>query len=133
EEYFFPPFRAGLAAGGQAGMTGYKSLRGIPPTQNRWLLTDILRRAWGCPGFVISDAAATGGAVVLHHTEPSTPEAAAHAFRAGLDVVFQSSWPQYRPYWDAVRRALVPQAVIDGAVLRVLEGKFRLGLFDAPQ
>lgn len=132
EEYFFPPFRAGLAAGAQSVMTAYNSVGGIPATQNRWLLTDILRRAWKFPGFVISDAAATGGAVVLHHTEPDTPEAAAHAFRAGLDVVFQSSWPQYRPYWDAVRRGLVPRAVIDAAVLRVLEAKFRLGLFEAP-
>ena len=131
EEYFFPPFRAGLAAGAGSVMTAYNSVGGVPATQNRWLLTGVLRRSWGFPGFVISDAAATGGAVVLHHTEPNTPEAAAHAFRAGLDVVFQSSWPQYRPYWDAVRRGLVPRAVIDAAVLRVLDAKFRLGLFDA--
>ncbi len=83
-------------------------------------------------GFVISDAAATGGAVVLHHTEPDTPTAAAHAFKAGLDVVFQSSWPQYRPYWDAVRHGLVPLAVIDSAVMHVAEAKFRLGLFEEP-
>ena len=132
EEYFFPPFRAALSAGAQSVMTAYNSVGGIPATQNRWLLTDVLRRAWGFRGFVISDAAATGGAVVLHHTEPGTPEAAAHAFKAGLDVVFQSSWPQYRPYWEAVRRGLVPRAVIDSAVLHVLEAKFRLGLFDAP-
>ena len=132
EEYFFPPFRAALSAGARSVMTAYNSVGGIPATQNRWLLTDILRRAWRFRGFVISDAAATGGAVVLHHTEPGTPEAAAHAFRAGLDVVFQSSWPQYKPYWDAFRRGLVPPAVIDSAVLHVLEAKFRLGLFDAP-
>lgn len=132
EEYFFPPFRAALSAGAQSVMTAYNSVGGIPATQNRWLLTDILRHAWGFRGFVISDAAATGGAVVLHHTEPGTPEAAAHAFKAGLDVVFQSSWPQYRPYWDALRRGLVPQAVIDSAVLHVLKAKFRMGLFDAP-
>ena len=132
EEYFFPPFRAALSAGAQSVMTAYNSVGGIPATQNRWLLTDVLRRGWGFRGFVISDAAATGGAVVLHHTEPGTPEAAAHAFEAGLDVVFQSSWPQYRPYWDAFRRGLVPAAVIDSAVLHVLDAKFRLGLFDAP-
>jgi beta-glucosidase len=132
EEYFFPPFRATLSAGAQSVMTAYNSVGGIPATQNRWLLTDVLRRAWGFRGFVISDAAATGGAVVLHHTEPGTPQAAAHAFRAGLDVVFQSSWPQYKPYWEAFRRGLVPASVIDSAVLHVLEAKFRLGLFDAP-
>jgi beta-glucosidase len=132
EEYFFPPFRAAITAGAQSVMTAYNSVNGIPATQNRWLLTDVLRKAWGFDGFVISDAAATGGAEVLHHTEPNTPTAAAHAFKAGLDVVFQSSWPQYRPYWEAVRRGLVPESVIDSAVTHVLEAKFRLGLFDAP-
>ena len=132
EEYFFPPFHAALGAGAQSVMTAYNSVNGVPATQNRFLLTDVLRERWKFKGFVISDAAATGGAVVLHHTEPDTPTAAADAWKAGLDVVFQSSWPQYRPYWDAVRRGLVPASVIDSAVAHVLEAKFRLGLFDAP-
>jgi beta-glucosidase len=132
EEYFFPPFRAAISAGAQSVMTAYNSVNGVPATQNRILLTDVLRKEWKFGGFVISDAAATGGAVVLHQTEPDTPTAAADAWAAGLDVVFQSSWPQYRPYWDAVRRGLVPASVIDSAVFRVLEAKFRLGLFDSP-
>jgi beta-glucosidase len=132
EEYFFPPFQAAFAAGAQSIMTAYNSVNGIPATQNRFLLTDVLRKEWKFGGFVISDAAATGGPVVLQHTEPDTPTAAADAWNAGLDVVFQSSWPQYRPYWDAVRRGLVPPAVIDSAVMHVLVAKFRLGLFDAP-
>jgi beta-glucosidase len=132
EEFFFPPFRAALAAGAQSVMTAYNSVNGIPATQNRFLLTDVLRQQWKFGGFVISDAAATGGPVVLQHTEPDTPAAAADAWNAGLDVVFQSSWPQYRPYWDAVRRGLVPSAVIDSAVMHVLVAKFRLGLFDVP-
>ncbi|HET7111886.1 MAG TPA: glycoside hydrolase family 3 N-terminal domain-containing protein, partial [Gemmatimonadales bacterium] len=107
EEYFFPPFRAALDAGAQSVMTAYNSVNGVPATQNHLLLTGVLHEQWRFKGFVISDAAATGGAVVLHHTEPDTPTAAADAWKAGLDVVFQSSWPQYRPYWDAVRRGLV--------------------------
>lgn len=132
EEYFFPPFRAAISAGARSVMTAYNSVNGVPATQSRFLLTDILRNQWKFDGFVISDAAATGGAVVLHHTEPDTPTAAAYAWKAGLDVVFQSSWPQYRPYWDAVRRGLVPLSVIDSAVIHVLEAKLRLGLFDSP-
>ena len=132
EEYFFSPFRAAITEGAQSIMTAYNSVNGVPATQNRFLLTDILRHQWKFKGFVISDAAATGGAVVLHHTEPGTPAAAADAWKAGLDVVFQSTWPQYRPYWEAVRRGLLPISVIDSAVIHVLEAKFRLGLFDSP-
>jgi beta-glucosidase len=105
---------------------------GAPATQNRWLLTDKLRRDWGFGGFVISDAAATGGATVLHMTEPNTQSAAKHALEAGLDVVFQSSYPQHRPYLEAFRRGLIADSVIDAAVARVLRAKFALGLFEEP-
>ena len=64
-------------------MTAYNSVDGSPATQNRRLLNGILKRDWGFTGFVISDAAATGGATVLHMTEPNTPIAAQHAFEAG--------------------------------------------------
>jgi beta-glucosidase len=133
EETYFPPFAAAIAdAHAHSIMTAYNSVNGSPATQNRWLLSEVLKRRWGFPGFVISDAAATGGATVLHMTEPDTPTAARDAYDAGLDVVFQSSYEQYRPYWDAVRRGLVPDSVIDRAVARVLRAKFELRLFDHP-
>ncbi len=132
-ETFFPPFESAVRqAHARSVMTAYNSVDGVPATQNRWLLTDVLRREWGFRGVVISDAAATGGATVLHMTEPNTPVAAQHAFAAGLDVVFQSSWEQHRPYWDAFRRGLIPPAQIDSAVARVLRVKFALGLFEHP-
>jgi beta-glucosidase len=131
-ELHLPPFQAALAAGARSVMTAYNSVGGVPATQNRWLLTDVLRTQWGFDGFVISDASATGGATVLHHTEPNTPVAAAHAFEAGLDVVFQSSWPEHAPYLQAFRQGLIPQAVTDSAVARVLAAKERIGLFEAP-
>jgi beta-glucosidase len=132
-ERFFPPFQSLVTTGrARSVMTAYNSVDGSPATQNRRLLTDRLKGDWGFKGFVISDAAATGGATVLHMTEPSTPVAAKDAFEAGLDVVFQSSYPQHRPYWDAVQRGLVSPAVIDAAVARVLRVKFELGLFEQP-
>ncbi len=130
-EVYFPPFRAAIAAGAGAVMTAYNSVGGLPATQNPQLLTETLRRAWGFQGFVITDAAATGGATVLHHTAATTEEAARQAYEAGVDVVFQSAWPQHAPYLDAVR-ALVPAAVTDSAVARVLRAKAALGLFAAP-
>jgi beta-glucosidase len=132
-ERFLPPFEVAVRrAGARSVMTAYNSVDGSPATQNQRLLNGILKGAWGFTGFVISDAAATGGATVLHMTEPNTPTAAKHAFEAGLDVVFQSSYPQYRPYWEAVSRGLVSVEVIDAAVARVLRAKFELGLFEQP-
>jgi beta-glucosidase len=132
EEIHFPPFVASFKEGARSVMTAYNSVDGVPATQNKWLLTDLLRKQWGFTGFVISDAAATGGATVLHFTERNTPEAAKHAWEAGLDVVFQSTWAQHRPYLQAVEQGLVAPAVIDNAVRNVLRAKFQLGLFDDP-
>jgi beta-glucosidase len=133
EELFYPPFRAAVQqAGARSVMTAYNSVDGAPATQSRALLTETLKRGWGFSGFVISDAAATGGAVVLHHTEPSTAAAARDALDAGLDVIFQSSWEQHRPYLEAFTRGLIADSVIDAAVARVLGVKFALGLFERP-
>ena len=132
-ETYFPPFESAIRqAGARSVMTAYNSVDGDPATQNHWLLTEVLKTRWGFSGFVISDAAATGGATVLHMTESSTATAAQHAFESGLDVVFQSSYEQYRPYWDAFRRGMIAAAVIDSAVARVLRVKLALGLFEHP-
>ncbi len=131
-EVYFPPFRASIAAGARSVMTAYNSVDGTPATQNRSLITETLRRDWKFPGFVISDAAATGGATVLHMTEPNTAAATHDAFNAGLDVVFQSSYEQSRPYLAAFTQGLVSDSVMDAAVLRVLTNKFAIGLFDEP-
>jgi beta-glucosidase len=137
EEMYFPPFKAAIATGAGGGgarsvMSAYNSVDGSPATQSRALLTGTLRDEWGFGGFVISDAAATGGATVLHRTEASTATATKDALDAGLDVIFQSSWPQHRPYLDAVRRGLIDDSVIDRSVARVLRAKFQLGLFEHP-
>ena len=131
-ERYFPPFLAALDAGARSIMTSYNSIDGAPATQNPWLLNTVLKNRWHFGGFVISDAAATGGATVLHMTEPNTPAATAHALRSGLDVIFQSSWNQYRGYYAAFQQGLIPPDVIDAAVFRVLRVKFELGLFEHP-
>ncbi|MEP7001726.1 MAG: glycoside hydrolase family 3 N-terminal domain-containing protein [bacterium] len=133
EEVFFPPFQAAIAgAHARSVMSAYNSVDGSPATQSHLLLTEVLKKQWSFTGFVISDAAATGGATVLHFTEASTASATKDAFEAGLDVVFQSSFEQHRPYLAAFQRGLIADSIIDAAVTRVLRAKFELGLFEHP-
>ncbi|MGE5926064.1 MAG: glycoside hydrolase family 3 N-terminal domain-containing protein [Gemmatimonadota bacterium] len=132
EEVHFPPFRAALAAGARSVMTAYNSVDGMPASQSRALLDGTLRRDWGFRGFIISDMSAVGGAVVLHRTEANTATATKRAIEAGLDVVFQSSYPEHRPYLAAFRSGTISAVAIDSAVFRVLREKFRLGLFERP-
>ena len=132
-ERYYPPFEVAVRdAGARSLMTAYNSVDGAPATQNRRLLTDVLKGEWGFRGFVISDAAATGGATVLHRTEANTATAAKNAIEAGLDVIFQSSWPQHQPYLAAFTRGQISREAIDAAVTRVLRAKFELGLFEHP-
>jgi beta-glucosidase len=132
-ERYLPPFASAIQeAGARSVMSAYNSVDGSPATQNAALLNGWLKREWRFNGFVISDAAATGGATVLHHTEASTATATKHALESGLDVIFQSSYEQHRPYLAAFRAAGIAPAVIDSAVARVLRVKFALGLFEAP-
>jgi beta-glucosidase len=132
-ETYFPPFESAIRqAGARSVMAAYNSVDGAPATQNRRLLTETLRRRWGFSGFVISDAAATAGATVLHMTEATTADAAKDALDAGLDVIFQSSYEQYRPYWEAFQRGSIADSVIDSSVARVLRVKLALGLFEHP-
>ena len=133
EEVFYPPFRAAInQAGARSVMTAYNSVNGSPATQSRELLNGVLKHDWGFKGFIISDAAATGGATVLHDTEASTATATKDALDAGLDVIFQSSWEQHRPYLRAFQSGAIEPAVIDSAVARVLRAKFELALFEHP-
>jgi beta-glucosidase len=130
-ERYFPPFEAALKTGARSIMTSYNSIDGAPATQNPRLLNEILKRDWK---LALRDlrCRATGGATVLHMTEPSTPVAAAHAINSGLDVIFQSSYPQFRPYFQAFQQKLIPDDTINAAVWRVLHAKFELGLFETP-
>ena len=132
-ERYLPPFDVAIReANARSVMTAYNSVDGSPATQNARLMNGILKKEWGFRGFVISDASATGGATVLHMTEPNTPTATKDAFEAGLDVVFQSSYGQQRPYLEAFQKGMIAGSVIDAAVTRVLRAKFELGLFERP-
>ena len=131
EERFFPPFRAAIRdAGARSVMTAYNAVDGVPATQSSLLMREVLRDDWKFTGVIISDASATGGPTVLQRTEASMATATEHAFRSGLDVVFETSWAGHKPYWDAVRQGLVADAMLDSAVTHVLRAKFSLGLFE---
>ncbi len=132
-ETYLKPFEACIKRGGARSiMTAYNSLNGRPCSANSWLLNDVLRKDWGFRGFVISDAAATGGANVLHFTARDYEDAGKQSVENGQDVIFQTDLAHETlfnpPYLDGSAK----QAAIDSAVARVLRMKFELGLFDDP-
>ena len=132
-EIYLPPFKACFTRGGSLSvMTSYNSLDGTPCTANDWLLNKYLKKELGFKGFVISDAGSTGGANVLHFTAKDYAESTVNSIKGGLDVIFQTSYDQYKLFLKGFENGKIPMKVINEAVARVLRAKFNLGLFEHP-
>lgn len=133
EEIYFAPFKACFEKGGSRSvMTSYNSLDGIACSANSWLLQEKLKKQWGFNGFVISDANAVGGEVVLHNTAKDYPASGQHAVSNGLDVIFQTEYRHHQLFLPPFLDGTIDSNRINDAVARVLEAKFELGLFENP-
>lgn len=128
---YLPPFRAAVEAGAGNIMSAYMDLNGVPASGNRWLLTDILRESWGFDGWVVSDANAVRSLATQHFAADLT-DAGARALNAGLDMEMCMFDPAFGRLPEAVAAGTVSEDAVDQAVRRVLEAKFRLGLFEHP-
>jgi beta-glucosidase len=133
EETHFIPFKALIKEGGARSiMTAYNSLNGTASSSNSWLLLNKLKKQWGFGGFVISDANAVGGELVLHNTAKDYAESGKNAVEGGLDVIFQTEYEHYKLFNPLFMANKVDTARINDAVSRVLKAKFDLGLFENP-
>ena len=131
-ENFLVPFQAAVEEAKVGSvMASYNEIDGIPSHVNPWLLDRVLRQEWGFRGYVISDGEGLQMLTDTHHVSANKAEAARMALAAGVDFDL-SDGSVYRTLLWQVKQGLVPEAELDRAVARVLETKFRLGLFDNP-
>ncbi|MCD6509728.1 MAG: beta-glucosidase BglX [Thermoprotei archaeon] len=129
-EVYLPPFRAAVLAGVGTIMSAFNDLNGVPASANEYTLRKILREELGFKGFVVSDWNAIGE-LINHGIAGDVYGAAKEAVEAGVDMDMQG---------DVYRRALrklvedgaISEKLIDDAVRRILEVKFKLGLFENP-
>jgi beta-glucosidase len=127
---YFPPFKAAVDAGVGTFMSAFNDLNGVPSSANPWTLRDVLRREWRFDGVVVSDYNSVLE-LVNHGIAGDAAGAARAALPAGVDVEMVSrSYATHGP--DLVRRGVIPIAIIDEAVRRVLRIKLRAGLFERP-
>lgn len=131
-ERFFPPFEEVVRRTGiEAVMPSYNEIDGVPSHANKWLLTDVLRGEWGFKGAIISDYYAIDQMVDVHHIAADREEAAIRALNAGVDADLPNGG-SYSNLLKAVRDGRVAEEKIDAAVRRMLDLKFRAGLFEKP-
>jgi beta-glucosidase len=127
---YLPPYLAAFNAGAGSAMSSFNEINGIPATANKWLMTDLLRKQWGFGGFVVTDYTAINE-LLEHGVGKDLKEVAELALNAGIDMdmvgeAFLSSTK------DLLKEGKVSQKSIDDACRRILEAKYKLGLFDNP-
>lgn len=126
---YLPPYKAAVEAGVGCVMSSFNDVDGIPASGNRWLMTELLREQWGFGGFVVSDYTSVNE--MTDHGLGDLQAVSALALKAGLDMDMVGEG-----FLTTLEKSLeegkVTEAEIDLACSRVLEAKYKLGLFDDP-
>ena len=126
---FFPPYQAAAKAGAGSFMTSFNIVDYTPATANRWLIDDVLRKQWQWDGFVVTDYGAI--AEMMKHGLGNLPQVSALALKAGTDMDMYAEG-FIGTLEQSLKEGKVTMAEIDQACRRVLEAKYKLGLFQNP-
>ena len=123
------PYQAGVEAGAGSVMASFNEVEGVPATANKWLMTDVLRGAWGFNGFVVTDF--TGISEMIEHGIGDLQTVSARAINAGvdMDMVSEGFIGTLKKF---VEEGKVSVETVNTACRRILEAKYKLGLFDNP-
>ncbi len=126
---YLPPYKAAIDAGVGSVMSSFNEIDAIPATGNKWLLTDLLRGKWRFNGFVVSDYTSVNE--MTAHGMGDLQTVSALALNAGLDMDMVGEG-----FLTTLENSLAQKKVtlqkIDIACRRILEAKYKLGLFDNP-
>lgn len=127
---YLPPYRSAIEGGAGAMMVALNSINGVPAASNAWLMQDLLRKAWGFKGLVISDHNGIND-LVQHGVAKNHREAARLAIKAGVDMSMNDF--SYGPELSGLLESgAISQSNIDNAVREVLGAKYDMGLFEDP-
>ena len=126
---YFPPYKAGVEAGAGSFMTSFNVIDYIPATGNHWLMTEVLRDRWGFEGFVVTDYTAISE--MINHGMGDLQTVSALALKAGTDMDMVADG-FLGTLEQSLSEGMVTMQEIDQACRRILEAKYKLGLFEDP-
>lgn len=126
---YMPPYKAAVDAGVDSVMTSFNEINGVPATANKWLIDDVLRKKWGFRGMVATDYTAVNE--MIAHGMGDEKKVSELAINAGIDMdMVGELFIKYGA--QLVKEGKVLESQIDAACRRVLEAKYKLGLFKDP-
>ncbi len=126
---YFPPYKAAVDAGVGSVMASFNEVDGVPATANKWLMTDVLRNQWKFKGFVVTDY--TGINEMVDHGLGDLQTVSGRALAAGIDMDMVGEG-FLTTLAKSLKEGKVTQAQIDAACRKILEAKYKLGLFEDP-
>lgn len=126
---YFPPYEAAVKAGVGSVMTSFNEVDGIPATGNKWLMTNVLHDEWGFNGFVVTDYTAIKE--MIEHGMGDMKTVSALSLNAGTDMDMVTEG-FLNTLEQSYSEGKVSRAQISQACRRILEAKYKLGLFDDP-
>ncbi|MBE6653556.1 MAG: hypothetical protein E7610_09110 [Ruminococcaceae bacterium] len=129
EDKYLPPFKKALDAGAKGVMPAYSTLNGIPCHSHPLLMKDVLRERWGFEGVVVSDFGAVNMLLDFQRTVTDPAEAEHLALEYGIDLQVPGVISRDR-LKDLIQSGEFPMELIDRSVLRIIQMKLELGLFD---
>lgn len=127
---YFTPYKAAVEEGTGSVMSSFNIVDGVPATANRWLLDDVLRKQWKFDGFVATDYGSIGE-MLPHGVGGDLKHASALALTAGTDMDM-CSMGFIGTLEQSVKDGTVSEEAVNTACRRVLEAKYKLGLFKDP-
>jgi len=126
---YLAPYKAAVDAGVGSVMSSFNTVNGLPATANKFLMTDVLRKQWGFKGLVVTDYTAINE--LVNHGIGDLQTVSAKALNAGIDMDMVGEG-----FLTTLKKSLqqgkITQKTIDDACRRVLEAKYKLGLFEDP-
>ncbi|CAG9620790.1 glycoside hydrolase family 3 N-terminal domain-containing protein [Sutcliffiella rhizosphaerae] len=129
-ESYLPAYKAALDEGCEMVMTAFNTVDGIPASGNKKLMRDLLRDEWGFDGVIISDWGAVKE-LIPHGVAEDEREAAKKALEAGVDIEMMTAC-YAKSLQELVESGEMSESLIDESVLRILQLKNKLGLFENP-
>lgn len=126
---YLSPYKAAIDEGAASVMTAFNVIDMVPATGNKWLLNDLLRDQWGFEGFVVSDYTAINE--MMYHGLGDLSTVAVKALKAGVDMDMMGQ-SYIGTLGLSLKKGKVSPADLDLACRRVLEAKYKLGLFEKP-
>lgn len=126
---YLSPYKAAIDAGVGSIMTSFNEIDGIPATANKWLLTDLLRKQWGFNGLVVTDYTSLNE--MTDHGLGDLKTVSALALKAGVDMDMVGEG-FLTTLQQSLKEGKITQQEIDNACRKVLEAKYKLGLFKDP-